>query len=189
MCTRVRRDLLLVGLASRDHVRGGVSGASDADLIHGGNIGARRQKHGVARYLRGREPNRYLPVRSRWLHPGQQQGRRIPSSSSSRVRRMRRCRVTFCLASSTQQMNSLRARGVMSFHASSAPGLATSASRRSSGSSCTTPPGIRRLLTKPHWRHPGREPRQVPFQSSIGSIPCSFACRTPSLIALSCSVE
>jgi len=26
--------------------------------------------------------DRYLPVRSRWLHPGQQQGRRWPSSSS-----------------------------------------------------------------------------------------------------------
>ena len=33
---------------------------------------------------------------------------------------MRRSRVIFCLASSTQQMNSLRARGVMSFQASSA---------------------------------------------------------------------
>ena len=36
---------------------------------------------------------RYRPVRSRCLHPGQQQGRRWPSSSSSRVRRMRRSRV------------------------------------------------------------------------------------------------
>ena len=58
---------------------------------------------------------RYLLARSRCLHPGQQQGRRWPSSSSSRVRRMRRSRVVSCLASSTQQMNSLRAKGVMSF--------------------------------------------------------------------------
>ena len=57
---------------------------------------------------------RYLPVRSRCLQPGQQQGRRWPSSSSSWVRRMRRSRVVACLASSTQQMNSLRAKGVMS---------------------------------------------------------------------------
>ncbi len=57
--------------------------------------------------------DRYLPVRSRCLHPGQQQGRRWPSSSSSWVRRMRRSRVLACLASSTQQMNSLRAKGVM----------------------------------------------------------------------------
>ena len=56
------------------------------------------------------------------LAPGQQQGRRWPSSSSSWVRRMRRSRVISCLASSTQQMNSLRARGVMSFQASSAVG-------------------------------------------------------------------
>jgi hypothetical protein len=56
----------------------------------------------------------YLPVRSRCLHPGQQHGRRWPSSSSSWVRRMRRSRVVCRLASSTQQMNSLRAKGVMS---------------------------------------------------------------------------
>jgi hypothetical protein len=93
--------------------------------------------------------NCYLPVRSRCLHPGQQQGRRWPSSSSSRVRRMRRSRVTSCLASSTQQMNSLRASGVMSFQASSAVGWAISALRRSPGSSCTTPPGTRGMLTGP----------------------------------------
>ena len=52
-----------------------------------------------------------------------------------------------CLASSTQQMNSLRASGVMSFHASSAVALAINASRRSAGSLCTTPPGTRWLLT------------------------------------------
>jgi hypothetical protein len=49
-----------------------------------------------------RAPSRYLPVRSRCRHPGQQQGRRWPSSSSSSVRRMRRARVIFCFASSTQ---------------------------------------------------------------------------------------
>jgi hypothetical protein len=59
------------------------------------------------------------------------------------VRRMRRPRVVTCLASSTQQMNSLRARGVMSSQTSSAVGLAISALRRSPGSLCTTPPGTR----------------------------------------------
>ena len=54
-------------------------------------------------------------------------GRRWPSSNSSWVRRMRRSRVISCLASSTQQMNSFRARGMMSFQASSAVGLAISA--------------------------------------------------------------
>ena len=91
----------------------------------------------------------YLPVRSRCLHPGQQQGRRWPSSSSSWVRRMRRLRVGSCLASSTQQMNSLRAKGVMSFQATSAVELAISAVRRSAGSLCTTPPGTCLLLTRP----------------------------------------
>ena len=67
------------------------------------------------------------PVRSRCLHPGQQHGRRWPSSSSSWVRRMRRSRVVVCLASSTQQMNSLRANGVMSFQAASAVAFAISA--------------------------------------------------------------
>jgi hypothetical protein len=95
-----------------------------------------------------RAPDRYLPVRSRWLQPGQQQGRRWPSSSSSLVRRIRRSRVIRCFASSTQHMNSLRAGGVMSFHAASAAGLANSAVRRSSGSLCTIPPGTRSLLTR-----------------------------------------
>ena len=36
------------------------------------------------------QAGRYLPVRSPCLHTGQQQGRRRPSSSSCRVRRMRR---------------------------------------------------------------------------------------------------
>jgi hypothetical protein len=94
-----------------------------------------------------RRASRYLPVRSRCLHPGQQQGRRWPSSSSSWLRRMRRSRVVSCLASSTQQMNSLRAKGVMSFQASSAVVLAISASRRSAGNLCTTPPGTRCVLT------------------------------------------
>lgn len=94
------------------------------------------------------EAEAHSPVRSRCLHPGQQQGRRWPSSSSSRVLRMRRSRVSACFASSTQQMNSLRARGVMSLQAASAVELAISASRRSSGSLCTTPPGTRLLVTE-----------------------------------------
>jgi hypothetical protein len=47
-----------------------------------------------------RSPRPYLPERSRCLHPGQQQGRRMPSSSSSRVRRIGRSRVAPFLASS-----------------------------------------------------------------------------------------
>lgn len=61
---------------------------------------------------------------------------------------MRRSRVIACFASSTQQMNSLRAKGVMSLQAASAVELAISASRRSTGSLCTTPPGTRLLVTQ-----------------------------------------
>ena len=84
-----------------------------------------------------------VPVRSRCLQPGQQQGRRMPSDSSSCVRRMRRSRVDGCFASSTQQMNSLRASGVMSVQAASTSRSALNASRRSAGSrcTCTTPSG------------------------------------------------
>lgn len=62
---------------------------------------------------------------------------------------MRRCRVASCLASWTQQMNSLRASGVMSIQAVRAVWLATRASWRSRGISCTTPPGTSRLPAGP----------------------------------------
>ena len=140
------------GVVPRSRRRGqsAVLGRSELDRADdaSGLTAERARQRQRTRRLRS-APDRYLPLRSRWSHPGQQQGRRMPSSSSSWVRRMRRSRVVSCLASSTQQMNSLRARGVMSFHASSAAGLATSASRRSAGSLCTTPPGTRWLLTGP----------------------------------------
>lgn len=65
---------------------------------------------------------------------------------------MRRSRVVSCLASSTQQMNSLRAKGVMSFQAASAVALPIRALRRSLGSWCTTPPGTRGPLTKASYK-------------------------------------
>jgi hypothetical protein len=60
---------------------------------------------------------------------------------------MRRSRVLSCLASSTQQMNSFLAKGVMSSHFASAVAFASSAARRSSGSLCTTPPDTRLMVT------------------------------------------
>ena len=74
----------------------------------------------------------------RWLHPGQQQGPALTLLQFLlESGGMRRFSVISCLASSTQQMNSLRARGVMSSgQATSAVGLAISASRRSPGSLC-----------------------------------------------------
>jgi len=55
---------------------------------------------------------------------------------------MRRSRVSMSLASSTQQIHSFLARGVMSFQATSAVALEVSAFFRSAGSLCTVPPGI-----------------------------------------------
>ena len=110
----------------------------------------------------------HSPVRSRCLHPGQQQGRRWPSSSSSWVLRMRRFRVISCFASSTQQMNSLRAKGVMSLQAASAVEFAISASRRSTGSLCTTPPGTRLLVTEE-----SRSASRLRRSSGSSSVPLS----------------
>src|SRR5579872_685308 len=76
------------------------------------------------------------------MQPIQQQGRRFPSRSSSHVLWMRRLLVSICLAFSTQQMNSLRASGVMSSHRASTFGSATSAVRKSVGILCTVPPEI-----------------------------------------------
>lgn len=153
---------------------------------------ARRPREGSTPSMRQqtRRAEAHAPVRSRCLHPGQQQGRRWPSSSSSRVLRMRRSRVVACFASSTQQMNSLRARGVMSLQAASAVVLASSASRRSTGSSCTTPPGTRLRVTKESRRARAiggqaladrrvttptipRSPLAAAPDSSIPSRPCS----------------
>ena len=105
----------------------------------------------------------HLPVRSRCLHPGQQQGRRWPSSSSSWVRRMRRSRVFCCLASSTQQMNSLRASGVMSCQAVEAVVFPTKACRRSDGS--RAPP--RRARARWSHRH-GSGPSAQPHLITAG---------------------
>ncbi len=76
------------------------------------------------------------------MHPGQQQGRRFPSAISVYVRLMRCALVSGFLASSIQQINSLRAKGVISSHAASDAGRATSFSRKSEGILCTTPPEI-----------------------------------------------
>lgn len=78
----------------------------------------------------------------RWIQPTQQQGLRLPSRSSSQVRVRRRFLVLICFAFSTQQINSLRARGVMSSQRALTLRLLVSASLRSAGILCTVPPGI-----------------------------------------------
>jgi len=58
-------------------------------------------------------------------------------------------------------MNSLRAKGVMSLQAASAVEFAISASRRSTGSLCTTPPGTGLLLIRMLMRDPERIDRHA----------------------------
>ena len=65
----------------------------------------------------GRPYNRQTPrPYPRCGHPGQQQGRRLPSISSSQVRRIRLARVSGFLADSIQQINSFLAKGVIDCH-------------------------------------------------------------------------
>ena len=84
----------------------------------------------------------YFRFFSRCIHPGQQHGRRLPSASSVCARSTRRCLVSMSFAPSTQQIHSLRARGVISFQAARLTLSASKAVRRSAGSLWTVPVGI-----------------------------------------------
>ncbi len=72
-------------------------------------------------------------------HPGQQHGRRFPALRSVRTRSIRLSRVSTFLASSTQQIHSLRASGVLSSHQANASLSARRDATRSAGTLCTTP--------------------------------------------------
>src|SRR6476660_2173061 len=72
--------------------------------------------------------------------PGQQQGLRFPSLSLEQPHSIRRVLVSAFFADSIQQIHSLRARGVMSFHVANAFASEISALFRSNGMSWTTPP-------------------------------------------------
>ena len=74
--------------------------------------------------------------------PAQQHGRRIPSISSVRVRAIWSFLVSGFLTDSTQQIHSLRARGVISSHAASAARSAARVFRKSAGIWCTVPAEI-----------------------------------------------
>src|SRR5437588_6810856 len=76
----------------------------------------------------------------RWMQPSQQHGRRFPSSSSDCNRWTSCLLVSAFFGQSTQQIHSLRARGVRSCHAARTFGLAIRTRLRSSGTVCTTPP-------------------------------------------------
>ena len=89
-----------------------------------------------------------------WMQPAQQQGLRIPSISSVQTLSTLCSLVSGFFASSTQQIHSLRDKGVMSSHAFRAAGKAIRFLRRSSGILCTTPPGISFLLIFILWACP-----------------------------------
>jgi hypothetical protein len=76
---------------------------------------------------------------SRCGQPAQQQGRRFPSLSSVYTLFIRLCLVSGFLASSIQQIHSLRASGVISSQFDSATLSEMRAFRKSSGTQCTTP--------------------------------------------------
>src|SRR5207249_2309882 len=76
----------------------------------------------------------------RCVQPSQQHGRRFPSSSSDRNRWMCWLLVSAFFGQSTQQIHSLRARGVRSSHAARAFGLAIKTRLKSIGTVWTTPP-------------------------------------------------
>src|SRR6266540_2971618 len=76
----------------------------------------------------------------RCVQPSQQHGRRFPSSSSDRNRSMCWPLVSAFFGQSTQQIHSLRARGVRSSHAARAFGVAIKTRLKSIGTVWTTPP-------------------------------------------------
>ncbi len=76
----------------------------------------------------------------RCVQPSQQHGRRFPSSSSDCTRWMWWLLVSAFFGQSTQQIHSLRARGVRSCHAARTFGLATKTRLKSTGTVCATPP-------------------------------------------------
>src|SRR5439155_18785331 len=76
----------------------------------------------------------------RCVHASQQHGRRFPSSSSDRSRSMCWLLVSAFFGQSTQQIHSLRARGVRSSHAARAFGMAIKTRLKSIGTVWTTPP-------------------------------------------------
>src|SRR3990167_2609885 len=71
------------------------------------------------------------------MHPAQQHGLRIPPLSFESAFSIRIPLVSAFLPEMTQQIHSLRARGVISSHTARAAGAETSAFRRSSGTLCT----------------------------------------------------
>src|SRR3989344_9370371 len=76
------------------------------------------------------------------MQPDQQQGLRIPPLSFESAFPVRILLVSAFLPDVTQQIHSLRARGVISSHTARAAGEATRTFRKSSGILCITPEAI-----------------------------------------------
>src|SRR5437588_3501802 len=76
----------------------------------------------------------------RWMQPSQQHARRFPARRSDFNRWMCWLLVSAFFGQSTQQIHSLRARGVRSCHAARTFGLAVRTRLKSIGTVCTTPP-------------------------------------------------
>lgn len=94
------------------------------------------------RLLHGNHLNHFWALGRRCGHPGQQQGRFLPSMMSSPNRFICSARVFSCFTIVVQQIHSLRASGVSLFHFSNSSGLVRNAFFKSSGTSCTTPSSI-----------------------------------------------
>lgn len=100
------------------------------------------QESGQSTYQDKSTKNRQRAI-CRWndyrcLHPAQQHGRRFPSISSVRTRSICRSLVSGFLTEITQQIHSLRARGVMFSHLASVAGSEAKVFRKSAGSLCVT---------------------------------------------------
>ena len=99
-----------------------------------------------------------------------------------------RSRVMSCLASSTEQMNSLRTIGAVSFPASSAVGWRSAPGAKCPGSLCTTSPGTRRAADRttvagqgePHQNQAARsDTTDFGFRSRTRSASSAFAMKSP----------
>ena len=105
----------------------------------------------------------------RWMHPIQQQGRRLPSMSSCTVRSTWFFLVAGVFTSIVQQIHSLRASGVMLSQAASALGEAVSAFRKSVGSLCATPSEITLVINLYYYK------QRFNFSNNVAEIDSSIA--------------
>lgn len=100
---------------------------------------APRPTYGDFGVVSARLSNHFFALGRRCGQPGQQQGRRLPTWSSSTARLIRWLRVVLCLAEMTQQIHSFRASGVRAFQAALVVASEPRALHKSAGVLCTGP--------------------------------------------------